>query len=134
MRGKAGPLSWLAAAVLAHLVISLVHGAAHAQAEVALSRAASLFVFTVILAGPLVGLALAWPAERLGTWIVALSMAASFVFGTVNHFIRTSPDHVSQVSAAWRPAFTMTAALLAVTELLGFGLALRVARQRRVRP
>ncbi len=66
---------WLIAAILVHLVISMVHGAAHAQAHVPLSRAGSLFVFVVILAGPLVGLALTWPAERLGNWLIALTMA-----------------------------------------------------------
>ena len=50
---------WLTAAVLVHLVVSIVHGAAHSEAHVPLSRAADLFVFGVIVAGPLVGLALA---------------------------------------------------------------------------
>ena len=44
---------WLTAAVLSHLVISFVHGAAHAGAHVPLSPAANLFVFIVILAGPI---------------------------------------------------------------------------------
>lgn len=132
MRGKAGPGLWLAAAVLGHLVISLAHGGAHARAHVALSRIGGLFVLTVILAGPLVGLALAWPARRLGAWIVALTLGASLVFGVVNHFVRISPDHFSQVDAVWRPAFTITAGLLAITELLGFGLAIRIARQRSI--
>ena len=48
---------WLIAAVLVHLLISVVHGLAHARAQVPLSRAANLFVFIVILAGPLIGLA-----------------------------------------------------------------------------
>jgi len=132
MKGKAGPGLWLVAAVLGHLVVSVVHGAAHARAQVALSGIGRLFVFTVILAGPLAGLALSWPAERLGAWIVALTLAAAFVFGIVNHFVLISPDHFSQVDAVWRPAFTITAVLLAITELLGFGLAIRVARQRSI--
>lgn len=134
MRERAGLRLGLAAVVLAHLIVTLVHGAAHTRAHVPLSRAGNLFVFLVILAGPLVGLALAWRAERAGAWIVALAMAGALVFGVVNHFVLTSPDHVSQVSADWRPVFTTTAVLLAVTELLGFGLAIRVARQRSVRP
>ena len=47
----------MAAAVLAHLLISMVHGAAHTGARILMSPAANLFVFVVILAGPLVGLA-----------------------------------------------------------------------------
>ena len=123
---------WLTAAVLSHLVISLVHGAAHAQAHVPLSRAANLFVFTVILAGPLVGLALTWPAERLGSWVIAITMAGSLVFGLVNHFVMASPDHVAQVAGQWRPLFAATAGLLALTEAFGSGLAIRLARERKM--
>jgi hypothetical protein len=122
---------WLAAAVLSHLVISIVHGAAHAEAQVPLSREATLFVFIVILAGPVVGLALTWPAERIGSWLIAITMAGSLVFGLVNHFVLASPDHVGHVVPEWRPLFAMTAILLAVTETLGSGLAIGLARGRK---
>jgi hypothetical protein len=122
--------SWLTAAVLFHLAVSIVHGAAHAEAHVPLSRAANLFVFVVILAGPLAGLALVWPAERIGSWLIAITMAGSLVFGLVNHFALAGPDHVAHVARQWRPLFTTTAALLALTEALGFGLAIRFARER----
>ena len=121
---------WLSAAVLVHLVISVVHGAAHTGANVPLSRAANVFVYTVILAGPLAGLVLIRPARQVGGWLIAGTMAASLVFGIVNHFVLMSPDHVSQVAPAWRPLFAMTAALLAVTEALGAGLAIRFVRER----
>jgi hypothetical protein len=122
---------WLTAAVLSHLVVSLVHGAAHANAHVPLSPAANLFVFIVILAGPVVGLALTWPAERIGSGVIAITMVASLVFGLLNHFVFASPDHVGQVARQWRPLFTTTAVLLALTEALGSGLAIRIARERR---
>ncbi len=118
---------WLIAAVLAHLVVSVVHGVAHAQAQVPLSRAANLFVFIVILAGPLIGLALTWPAERFGSWLVALTMAGSLLFGLINHFALDSPDHVAHVAARWRPLFATTAVLLTLTEALAAGLAIRLA-------
>jgi len=121
---------WLAATVEAHLVISIVHGWAHAGALVTLSRAANLFVFIVILAGPLAGLALTWPAERIGSWLIAITMAGSFVFGLVNHFVFDSPDHVAHVDRQWRTLFTTTAVLLALTEVLGTALAIRLARER----
>ena len=89
--------------------------------------AATLFVFIVILAGPLVGLALTWRAARLGSWLIALTMAGSLAFGVVNHFLLASPDHVAQVDAAWRPLFAATAIALALTEGLGLGLAIAVA-------
>jgi hypothetical protein len=122
---------WLTAAVLSHLVISLVHGAAHAEAHVPLSRAANLFVFVVILAGPIVGLALTWPAPRIGNWLIGITMAGSLVFGMVNHFALAGPDHVAHVVLEWRPLFATTAVLLVLTEALGSGLAIRFALERK---
>jgi hypothetical protein len=104
---------------------------AHTQANVPLSLAANLFVYIVILAGPLIGLALTWWTPRLGGWLIALSMAGSLVFGLVNHFVLTSPDHVAHVDPQWRSLFATTAVLLAVTEALGVVLAARfLARER----
>ena len=120
---------WLIAIVLLHLVVSMVHGSAHSGAHIPLSRAANLFVFGVILAGPLLGLALAWPARRIGAWVIAITMAGAFVFGVVNHFVLAGPDHVTQVAESWRPMFTATAVLLAATEALASGLAIRIARR-----
>jgi len=121
---------WLAAIVLAHLAVSIVHGTAHARAHVPLSPAANLFVFIVILAGPLIGLALTWPSERIGSWLIAATMAGSLVFGIVNHFVFASPDHVAHVDPPWRPLFATTAVLLAATEALGCVMAIRLVRER----
>jgi hypothetical protein len=114
---------WLTAVVLMHLALNLIHGVAHIEAHVPLSKAAGLFVFVVILIGPLGGLALTWPARRIGAWIVAITMASSFVFGLVNHFVLAGQDHVAHVAPQWRPLFASSAALLAVIELVGCGLA-----------
>jgi hypothetical protein len=122
---------WLTAIVLAHLIISIVHGAAHAGAHVPLSPAANLFVILVIVAGPLVGLSALWPAERIGSWIIALTMAGSLVFGVVNHFVLASPDHVAHIDSEWRTLFATTAVLLAITEAVGSGLAIRLALERK---
>ena len=123
---------WLTAAVLVHLVVSIVHGAAHSGARVPLSRAANLFVFGVIVAGPLIGLALAWSSQRIGSWVIAITMASALVFGCVNHFVLAGPDHVSHVAERWRPMFTTTAALLAAIEGLASALAIRIARGRTI--
>jgi hypothetical protein len=122
----------MAAIVVAHLLVSVVHGAAHAGAIVPLSQAANLFVFVVILAGPLIGLVISVWAKLFGGVVVALTMAASLIFGVVNHFIIDSPDHISHVAAPWSRLFAITAVLLAITELLGTAVALRLVR--RVRP
>ena len=114
--------TWLVAVVLVHLVISMVHGLAHDRAKVPLSYVANVFVYVVILAGPLVGLVVARWSRRVGSWVIALTMTGSFVFGVVNHFLLFSPDHVAHVDPQWRPLFTVSAVLLAVTEAVAVGL------------
>ena len=117
----------LTAVVLVHLVLSFVHGAAHSGANVALGPAGNLFVYIVILAGPIVGLLIALRQPLLGLWIIALTMSGSLVFGVINHFIIQGTDHVSHVAAAWRTQFAVTAALLAVVEAAGAAIGLRDA-------
>lgn len=125
---------WIGALVAAHLGVALIHGIAHGQARVPLSPPADLFVFVVIIAGPLAGVALSWRNERAGSWLVALTLAGSLLFGIVNHFVLAGPDHVAHVAPGWQPLFAITAALLALTETLGAGLAVRVALGRTERP
>ena len=120
----------LAAVVLTHLGISLIHGRAHAGAQVPLPLAGTLFVYLVILAGPLIGLtASAW-TPRAGAVIVALSMAGALIFGLINHFIITGADqaHVAHVAAPWRTLFGITAALLVVSEAIGVLVGVRQFR------
>jgi len=100
------------------------------QAQVPMSLAANLFVFIVILAGPVAGLAWTWVSDRAGSWVVAVAMAASFVFGVVNHFLIAGPDHVAHVAERSRALFATTAVLVAITEVLGCVLAVRVARRK----
>ena len=122
--------TWVTAVVIAHLIVSFVHGAAHTRAQVAMSTVANVFIFVVILAGPLVGLLLLWRAERLGGALIAATLAASFVFGLVNHFLLPGPDHVRHVAEQARSLFTATAVLLALTEAVGVLLAVRLLRHR----
>jgi hypothetical protein len=110
---------WLAIVVIGHLIVSLVHGAAHAGARISMPLAANLFIWIVILAGPLAGLWLSRSRPAAGGWLVAATMAGSLVFGIVNHFVIVSADHVSHVAAEWRTLFAATASLLVVTELAG---------------
>jgi hypothetical protein len=109
----------LAAVVLTHLGINVVHGSAHTGAVVPLSVFGTLFVYSVILAAPLVGLVLWRWRPRLGGWLVAASMGAALVFGLVNHFVIAGSDHVSHVAADWRLLFGVTAVLLVVCEAVG---------------
>lgn len=118
----------LAAVVLGHLVVSIVHGAAHSGAAVPMTLAANLFIYIVILAGPLTGLWLSRSRPAAGAWLIAATMAGALVFGVVNHFVIASPDHVSQVAEPWRPLFGTTAMLLAVFEAMGVVIGITSAR------
>src|SRR2546425_10124941 len=75
----------LAAVVVGHLIVSIVHGAAHSEARIPTTLAANLFIWIVILAGPLAGLWMSLSRPVAGGWIVAATMAGSLVFGVVNH-------------------------------------------------
>lgn len=119
--------------VLAHLVVTVLHGRAHTGAVVPLSTVANLFVLSVIVVAPLVGAVVLWFFSiEGGAWLLALSLAASLIFGVVNHFIVESPDHVARIASEWKGLFTVTAVLLALTEALGSGLAFWRAVHARV--
>lgn len=113
--------------VLFHLAVNIVHGSAHTGAQIPLSFAGTLFVYIVILAAPLVGLAVWRWRPFLGGWTVAASMFGALLFGLVNHFILDGPDHVAQVAAEWRQWFGATAVLLVVCEAAGAAIGIWAA-------
>jgi len=117
--------------VVAHLLINIVHGAAHRELHVTLPLAGMLFVIVVILLCPLLALALLWtPQKRLGLLLLTISMAASSVFGLYNHFLVRGGDHVSaQAPGLAGAAFVVTAYLLFLTEALGAALGLYSLRE-----
>jgi len=118
------------AVVLLHLVISMIHGAAHSAAAVPMTLAGNLFVYVVILAGPLAGLWLSRSRPVAGGWMIAVTMAGSLAFGVVNHFVLAGPDHVSHVAERWRLLFASTAVLLAVVETAGAAAGVWLASRR----
>src|SRR4029450_3305202 len=97
--GRDIPRIILAAVVVLHLLVSLVHGWAHGTAGVGGDGPSMAFVLIVIIAGPLVGLAWMWKNPVAGARIIGVTMAASLVFGLVNHFIIASPDCADYVVA-----------------------------------
>ena len=107
--------------VLVHLLVNIAHGAAHRELMILLDPVGTLFVMVVIVAGPLVAMALAWSSrKRLGLGLLTLSMAGALVFGFYKHFVQMSSDHVGmQPPGAWSTVFAVTSYLLAITEALG---------------
>ena len=108
-------------AVLAHLLVSLVHGYAHNQLGVGLSAWQNSYVLIVITLGPLIALALVWMRRtRVGFALLAISMAGSLIFGGYFHYIGISPDQVSHLPPGdAQGMFRVTAVLLLATELFG---------------
>jgi hypothetical protein len=109
----------LALTVLLHLTLSLLHGRAHAGADVELPSPVLDFVVAVVLAAPIVGLALRLRLPRGGAWLISAALASAFVFGAVNHFAVNGADRVDHVNGPWHVAFFASAVGLAILE--GFG-------------
>jgi hypothetical protein len=115
------------AIVLVNLLINIVHGAAHLELHIDLSAPEKLFVAAVIVAGPLLAMALLWTRQqRLGFGLLALTMAGSLAFGLYHHFVAMGPDHVgAQVAGFWGTAFVITACLLFLAEAIGTYVGMR---------
>lgn len=121
-------------AVLAHVIVNVLHGQAHTSLGVGLSNWQNVYVYTVIVLSPLVALALSFTRyQRAGLWLLLASMLGSFIFGLCYHYIIISPDHVSHLPAGEAQGmFRVTAVLLLITEALGVivaALALRRSSQ-----
>jgi hypothetical protein len=118
------------AIVLVHLAINVVHGAAHGALHIGLDLPGNIFVALVIVAAPLLAMALLWTSRRRVGWmLLALSMAGALFFGLYHHLMVMSPDQVGQQPPGmWGSAFAVTSYLLALTEGLGVYAGLRYAR------
>src|SRR5689334_15080885 len=112
---------WTAIAVLAHLVVNILHGQAHTNLGVGLSNCRQIFVIAVILLAPLVALAFSFTRyARAALWLLLVSMLGALIFGLCYHYIIISPDHVAHLPPGdARGLFQITAVLLLVTEALG---------------
>ena len=120
-------------AVLAHLVVSMVHGRAHEQLVVGLSPWQNIYVMTVILIAPLIAMVLIWTRyAHTGLVLLVISMAGSLIFGVAYHYVVISPDHVSHIPPGdAQGLFRTTALLLVLTELLGVVVGLWGLRESR---
>ncbi|MFB3921854.1 MAG: hypothetical protein ACE145_09040 [Terriglobia bacterium] len=113
--------AYATAIVLAHLVVTIVHGNAHAKLGVNLGVAGMAFVWAAVIVGPLVAMALLWTRwQKPGLVLLSLTMAGSLLFGVINHFLVSGNDHVGhQGPGAAATLFAVSAVGLAVTEALG---------------
>ena len=118
------------AIVLVHLLVNIVHGAAHSKLDIKLGHEATLFVVTVIGICPLLAMVLLWLRKRRpGMLLLALSMAGSLIFGFYKHFVAIGPDDVgAQAPGFWGTAFAVTACLLLATEAIGMFVGLHFLR------
>ena len=107
--------------VLAHALIALLHGVAHAELGVELSTWQNTYVATVIVVAPLVAVVLLWTRHaRLGLLLLVVSMSGSLIFGGYYHYVVVSADHVSHLPLGdAQGLFRVTALLLALTEMFG---------------
>ena len=106
--------------VLLHALITVVHGAAHSVLQIHMMTWQNIYIFTVILALPLVALVLLWRRSAKGFHVLLLSMLGSLLFGGYYHFVLPGPDNVSHLTAhAWSFPFQISAVALAITEGIG---------------
>jgi ACR3 family arsenite efflux pump ArsB len=122
-----------AVAVVAHLVVSIVHGRAHEGLRVGLSNWQNIYVLTVIVIAPLIAMVLIWTRlARSGLILLVISMAGSLIFGVAYHYVVISPDHVSHIPPGdAQGLFRTTALLLVLTELFGVVVGLWALRESR---
>ena len=118
--------------VLAHGLVGTVHGLAHTHMGIDLTFLQKLFIISVITLAPLLAALLLWTRLRkVGAVLLLFSMLGSLIFGVVNHFLITSPDHVLHLPASeWRLTFQATAVLLVIIECLGCWIAASALRAK----
>ena len=106
--------------VVLHAAALLAHEGAHRLLGVDLAFWQAVFAYSVIVAGPLVALALLWVRPRAGFALLALSMAGALLFTVYHHYVGVSPDHVAHLPPGQaRGLFRWTAAALALLEAAG---------------
>jgi hypothetical protein len=121
--------------ILIHALVAALHGAAHVRLYVQLSLSQNIFVVVVITVLPLVAGLLIWKKRNLsGAGVLLCSMTGALFFGVYNHFVSSSPDHVSHVAvmspAEWVIVFQVTALLLVLIEASGCLIGLWMLKSR----
>jgi hypothetical protein len=121
------------AVVVVSTVVNVAHTASHAgQHLMSLPGWQLTYIAVVIYAAPVVAAILLWTRYRFaGAWLLAASMAGSFAFGLLYHFVIPGPDNVfTQPPGTWRTAFGVSAALLLPLQGVGCLVGLWAVRRR----
>jgi hypothetical protein len=114
-------------AVAAHLLVNVVHGAAHTALQVSAPSGWLPFILVVTFAGPVLGFAILLRQQLAGSLVVAASMLGSLVFGVAYHFVIDSADRIDHVSGGpWAATFHASAALLVITEIVALAAVMTV--------
>lgn len=118
--------------VVLHLVVNILHGAAHFHFEIPMAAWQKTFINVVIVAAPLVAGALLWTHRlRAGAWLLLVSMTGALIFGVYFHFLLIGPDHISSTGLeGWGMIFFATAFFLASIEAWGATVAFRLLRAK----
>lgn len=109
--------------IVVHLLLVILHAAAHQILAVDPSALQLSFILVVIMGAPVVGGLLLWKFDKAGAILLTFSMAGSLLFGVYNHFIGHSIDHVAEVARlqpeVWSKIFQVSAVCLAISEAGG---------------
>jgi hypothetical protein len=109
--------------VVLHVVITFAHAIAHSKLFIAMSLLQNLYIFLVILAGPIFAAVFLRKKPPVGFAVLAVSMLGSFLFGVYYHFIEIGSDNVLTLdSRPWSMTFQLSAVLLAIVEFAGTGI------------
>jgi hypothetical protein len=105
--------------VFAHLIVVLVHTVAHLELQILPPPPDTAFILGVILVGPVAALSILRFNRTFASALLAVVMAAAFVYGFQSHLLVPGPDQVAVVAAdPWTAVFVGTAIGIAVLELL----------------
>ena len=114
---------WLTLVAVVHLEVARRHGAAHISLTVVLSEFQQLFVYAVIVGGPIVATVGFWTRYFVvSVWLFCSCMTGALLFGVFYHYVLISADNVSCLplgSVSAHLEFTRTALLLALLESCG---------------
>ena len=108
------------ALVLLHLLVTIPHSIAHTNLGIDMSQWQNVYIYLVILLAPIVAGVLLWRRSRSGFLVLVVSMAGSFLFGVLYHFVLSGADNAMTLHPhPWTMTFQVSAVLLALVELAG---------------